>query len=64
MLKGSFPNGPPRVGQFELIAEMELPEFVLTGRAIDKVPGIHRQVALQSVALGGGEGTGYLGKIK
>ena len=46
MLNMSFTSGPPLFGQFGSIAEMELPEFALTLRAINKAPGIHRQIAV------------------
>ena len=35
-------------------AEMELPEFVLTWRAINRVSGIHRQLAPQVALVGEG----------
>ena len=64
MLNLSFPNGPPLVGQFGLIAEMEmpdltltrrdtemeLPDFTLTRRDIDEMSRTYRQI--QSAAMG------------
>ena len=54
MRKVPFPNGPPLVGQFGLIAEMELPDITLTRRDIDQVSRTYRQI--QSAAMGKANG--------
>ena len=51
-----------RLVSFGRFAEMDLPELVLTQRAINRASGIHRRVTLHSVALVGEEGTGNLSK--